>query len=241
MPEPARSTRRTSATTSTAWCRRTRGSRPTCRVSTTRRCSSIERGRDRRGRRRDRPRPAPGRRADLMAHSQVVDALADARRRGAGRSSGRCSPTATACVDELLAADGEHFVASAQRARRDCAVHPAGDVRRGAGARGGRRRRTRDRRAAPPHPGPPRGTPHPDLVRLGELVSAALEHKRADDTDLILATMRPHVARPRRTGRRRCRPSPRRRAPRRPDDRPSSSRTRSRGSPRRCTSGSGCA
>jgi len=39
----------------------------------------------------------------------------------------------------------------------------------------------------------PPGTPHPDLVRLGELVSAALERKRAYDTDLILATMRPHV------------------------------------------------
>ncbi len=39
----------------------------------------------------------------------------------------------------------------------------------------------------------PEGALHPDLVRLGEEVSAALDHKRTEDTDGILGLVGPHV------------------------------------------------
>ena len=46
------------------------------------------------------------------------------------------------------------------------------------------RRRTKDL---------PEGTMHPDLVRLGELVSHAMESRRADDAEQVLAVVRPLV------------------------------------------------
>ena len=46
------------------------------------------------------------------------------------------------------------------------------------------RRRTRDL---------PEGTMHPDLVRLGELVSRAMEHKRDEDAQTIMDVVRPFV------------------------------------------------
>src|SRR4029078_12711433 len=137
----------------------------------------------------DRP---PGRRADLMAHSKVVDALAD---------SGVVVPVQfgsglgvrDSVSQEFLAANGEHFahLLSVLEGTTEFILretydeeHWRGGVVRGDPGFADLHRHTRD---LPP------GTPHPDLVRLGELVSAALERKRAYDTDLILATMRPHV------------------------------------------------
>ena len=137
----------------------------------------------------DRP---PGRRADLMAHSKVVDALAD---------SGVVVPVQFGSVlvdrdsvrEEFLAANGEHFahLLSVLEGTTEFILRATydeeqvlGEVVREDPVIADLHRHTRD---LPP------GTPHPDLVRLGELVSAALERKRAQDADLILATMRPHV------------------------------------------------
>jgi Gas vesicle synthesis protein GvpL/GvpF len=39
----------------------------------------------------------------------------------------------------------------------------------------------------------PQDQPHPELIRLGEAVSVALERRRADDSDRILRAVSPHV------------------------------------------------
>jgi hypothetical protein len=137
----------------------------------------------------DRP---PGRRAELLAHAAVVDRLAEGGpvvpvQFGsvlADRDSvlGEVlRPRHTEFVEMLDRFTGhvqfnlrasyveEEILAEVVRDRRDIAEL---------------RKRTRDLA---------RGSPHPDLVRLGELVADAMEKKRAVDADRVLAVVQPRV------------------------------------------------
>jgi hypothetical protein len=134
----------------------------------------------------DRP---PGRRAELLAHSTVVDTLAE---------RGTVLPVQFGAVLE-----------DADAVRRDVLQHGADDLRHTLDRLAGltqlnlRARYLEDQvlaevvgadpvvadlrartRELPP------GTPHPDLVRLGELVSRALDELRAYDGDHLLGALR---------------------------------------------------
>lgn len=137
----------------------------------------------------DRP---PGRRAELMAHTAVVDALA-----AAGPvlpvQFGSLLADRESVVRDLLEPGHDRFVAlladlegrhqfnlratyvEEQVFAEIVQTHP--DIAE-------LRRRTRD---LPP------GTMHPDLVHLGELVSRAMEHKRDEDAQTILDVVRPYA------------------------------------------------
>jgi hypothetical protein len=144
----------------------------------------------------DRP---PGRRAELVAHAEVVDALAQA---GAvvPVQFGSVLEDDPGRVERLLVEGHERFVGLLERlggtvqmnlrasyvadtvlaevVREDAPVRQLSD-------------RTREL---------PEGTVHPDLVRLGEEVSRALEVKRQDDAAMLLEFVVPltedHVVRP---------------------------------------------
>jgi hypothetical protein len=137
----------------------------------------------------DRP---PGRRADLMAHSQVVDALAGATT-VVPVQFGSVLAERTDIVDDLLQPNGEHFerLLAALEGTTQFILRATyleeqvlAEVVRDDPAIAELHRRTRD---LPP------GTPHPDLVQLGERVSGALDAKRVEDGDVILEHVRPHV------------------------------------------------
>jgi hypothetical protein len=135
----------------------------------------------------DRP---PGRRAELMAHTEVVDTLS---------SAGSVLPVQfgsilsdrESVVEELLAPDHDRFVDLLQNLEgrhqfnlRATYVEEQvlGEIVQTNSDIAELRRRTRD---LPP------GAVHPDLVRMGELVSRAVEHKRNDDAETILEVVRP--------------------------------------------------
>jgi hypothetical protein len=137
----------------------------------------------------DRP---PGRRAELLAHTAVVDGLS---------SAGPVLPVQfgsivedrESLVGELLAPDHDHFVELLENVEgrhqfnlRATYVEEQvlSDVVRMNPDVAALRRRTRDL---------PEGTLHPDLVRLGELVSRAVEHAREEDAGMILDVVRPFV------------------------------------------------
>ena len=137
----------------------------------------------------DRP---PGRRRELMAHSQAVDTLA--------RTStvvplafGSVMVDRDAVVRDLLEPGADHFVELLERLEGAeqfnlQATYDAEQVLAEIVLTDPQvaqlRQRTRDL---------PEGTLHPDLVRLGELVSMALDQKRAADADRILGFVDPHV------------------------------------------------
>jgi hypothetical protein len=137
----------------------------------------------------DRP---PGRRRDLLAHSELVDALA--------RSTtvvpvefGSVMADRQSVIDDLLAPGARYFAELLQRLEGAEQFNLRGtydeeqvlaEVVHGDPHIAELRRRTRDL---------PEGTLHPDLVRLGEEVSAALDRKRAEDSDSILNLVVPHV------------------------------------------------
>ena len=138
----------------------------------------------------DRP---PGRRAELVAHSRVVDALAEA---------GPVVPVQFGSVladrDSVLAdllVDGEqHFDALLTRLERLTQLNlratyveesVLAEVVAADPEIAELRRRTR---------GLPEGTLHPDLVRLGEAVAHALEQRRESDGDQLLQALAPLVA-----------------------------------------------
>jgi hypothetical protein len=137
----------------------------------------------------DRP---PGRRAELMAHTRVVDALS---------SEGPVLPVQfgsilgdrETLVEELLAPEHDRFVDLLQNleGRHQFNLHATyveeqvlGEVVVTDPEIAELRRRTR---------GLPEGAVHPDLVRLGELVSQAVEHRRVVDAEAILDVVRPLV------------------------------------------------
>jgi hypothetical protein len=135
---------------------------------------------------------SPGRRADLLAHSHVVDALA-----GSGVvvpvQFGAVLLDHESVVEEFLQPNAEHFAhlleslaGTTQFLLRATYVEEQvlSEVVREHPEIAELRRRTRD--LTP-------GTPHPDLVRLGECVSAALDGKRELDGAVLVDAIRPHI------------------------------------------------
>jgi hypothetical protein len=137
----------------------------------------------------DRP---PGRRAELLAHSRVVDALAEAGP-VVPVQFGSVLEHDVAAVEELLAAQ-EAVATQALEDLRDkvqlnlrvsyVSEHLLADVVRSHPSIAELRRRTKDL---------PQGTPHPDLVRLGEEVAAAVEARRRHDAAAVTDAIAPHV------------------------------------------------
>ena len=135
----------------------------------------------------DRP---PGRRRDLLAHSQLVETLAQSTT-VVPVEFGSVMADRASVIEDLLAPGGDYFVELLQRLEGAEQFNLRGtydeeqvlsEVVYADPAE--LRRRTRDL---------PEGTLHPDLVRLGEEVSAALDRKRAEDSDGILNLVVPHV------------------------------------------------
>lgn len=131
----------------------------------------------------------PGRRAELMAHSAVLDALA-----AAGPvvpvQFGSVLEDVDSVVDDLLARHHDRFSRLLDRLRgtrqftlRATYVQDVvlAEVVASRPDIAELRRRTRDL---------PEGAVHPDLVRLGELVSGALEAKRGDDVADLMEVVR---------------------------------------------------
>ena len=137
----------------------------------------------------DRP---PGRRAELMAHTGVVDSLA-ASGPVLPMQFGSVVEDRDSVVNDVLAPSHDRFVellahlaGSRQLNLRATYVEDQvlGEI---VGTRpdiADLHRRTRTL---------PAGTMHPDLVRLGELVSHALEQRRDVDAEAVLEVVRPFV------------------------------------------------
>jgi Gas vesicle synthesis protein GvpL/GvpF len=137
----------------------------------------------------DRP---PGRRAELLAHSAVLEALA-ADGPVVPVQFGSVLADRDAVVSDLLEPDRETFARLLERLRgtrqynlRATYVEDQvlAEIVRTRPDIAELRRRTRTL---------PEGMVHPDLVRLGELVSQAMEGKRQDDADQVLEVLLPHV------------------------------------------------
>lgn len=135
----------------------------------------------------DRP---PGRRVELTAHTTVVDALA-ANGGVLPVQFGSILPDHESVARDLLETAHDRFVellanleGCHQFNLRATYVEDQvlGEVVQAHPEIAELRRRTRDL---------PQGAVHPDLVRLGELVSRAMEHKRAEDAEEILDVVRP--------------------------------------------------
>ena len=137
----------------------------------------------------DRP---PGRRADLLAHSHVVDCLAEA-----GPvipvQFGSVLADEESVVADVLAADHDHFVALLEEVRGKVQLNLRATYQRDQVLSevvqshpeiAELRRRTKDL---------PEGTMHPDLVRLGELVARVMEARRVEDAQDVLEVVRPLV------------------------------------------------
>lgn len=133
----------------------------------------------------------PGRSAELRAHAAVVDALADAGPVVPVRFGALLADEAQV-VEEVLAPDADGLAASLEALRGSRqyqlrATYVADQVLAEVVAAdpevAALRQRTRDL---------PEGTPHPDLVRLGQLVAVAMEHKRRDDAADLMEAVRPH-------------------------------------------------
>lgn len=143
----------------------------------------------------------PGRRAELMAHSAVIEALSE-QGPVVPVQFGSVMADVESVVGDLLTQDHDFYVDLLERLR---GVHQfrlqgtyvqdqvLSEVVQQRPDIADLRRRTRDL---------PEGTMHPALVRLGELVSGAMEVRREEDTDMILEVVEPLVvaARSRRSG-----------------------------------------
>ena len=136
-------------------------------------------------------RPA-GRRAELMAHSAVLEALATAGP-VVPVQFGSVLADREAVVEDLLEPDRDAFARLIERLRGTQQYNVRatyledqvlGEIVRSRPDIAELRRRTRDL---------PEGAVHPDLVRLGELVSQAMDAKRTDDADQVLDVLLPHV------------------------------------------------
>jgi hypothetical protein len=134
----------------------------------------------------DRP---PGRRAELMAHSRVVEALASAGPVVPVRF-GSIVLDEDAAVDEVLSDDRDltallqRLAALVQLNLRATYVEEQvlAEVVESDPVVAELRRRTRDL---------PEGTMHPDLVRLGERVAKALDHVREHDRVELMDRVEP--------------------------------------------------
>ena len=134
----------------------------------------------------------PGRAKELVAYSEVLDAVA-ARRPVVPVRFGAIVPDAGTVVDEVLAPDQDHFLAlladltgRSQLLLRGNYVEEQvlGEIVRGDPAVAELRARTR---------GLPEEAAYGDRVRLGELVARAIDEIRAHDTDLLLGQVLPLV------------------------------------------------
>jgi hypothetical protein len=137
----------------------------------------------------DRP---PGRRKDLLAHSHVVESLARSTAAVPVRFGSILTDRASV-VHDLLAPNQDYFLEVLRSLEgteqfnlratyeRD---HVLGEIVTSDPRIAELRRRTRD---LPP------GTLHPDLVTLGEAVSAAWEARRSEDSHALLAQVTPLV------------------------------------------------
>ncbi len=133
----------------------------------------------------------PGRRAELEAHTRVVDSLAEQGPVVPVRF-GSVVEHDSAAVEELLADQGPaamttlaHVDGKAQVNLRVSYVEERvlAEVVQDDPRVAELRRRTR---------GLPEGAVHPDLVELGERVATAMEHKRAADADEVMAALTEH-------------------------------------------------
>ena len=134
----------------------------------------------------------PGRRAELVAHSTVVDGLV-ATCPIVPAQFGSVMADQESVVHDLLAAGHRHFRDLLDDLTGRCQLNlrasyveeqVLAEVVRDRPDIAELRRRTRD---LPP------GVVHPDLVRLGELVARAMEDKRVLDGQQVLAVVEPHV------------------------------------------------
>ena len=142
----------------------------------------------------DRP---PGRRAELLAHSRVVDALAAAGAVRPGAVRVGAARRRESVVEDLLAPDEDRFVELLGRPRGRVAVQPACHLRRGAGAGRGRADRPGDRRAARAHPRPARGgrAPRPGAARRAGRARRWSDKRDEDAHDALLDVVLPLDAR----------------------------------------------
>ena len=136
----------------------------------------------------------PGRRADLVAHGEVVGRLADAGP-VVPVQFGSALESREAVLHDLLEEGHDRFVDVLHRleGRRQLNLRASyvedevlAEVVRDRPDIADLRRRTQ---------GLPQGTMHPALIKLGELVSQAIEDRRGDDADELLDIVEPHVER----------------------------------------------
>lgn len=143
----------------------------------------------------------PGRRAELMAHSAVIEALSE-HGPVVPVQFGSVMADEESVVVDLLTLDHDFYADLLERLRGLHQFRLQGtyvqdqvlsEVVQQRPDIADLRRRTRDL---------PEGTMHPALIRLGELVSEALEISRNEDTDMILQVVDPLVVavRSRRSG-----------------------------------------
>lgn len=133
----------------------------------------------------------PGRRAELMAHSHVLDGLAEDGP-VVPVQFGSVMPDPEAVVAEVLGPQYDRWSAllEALRGRRQFNLrgtyHEAAVLQEVVADNpeiAALRARTRDL---------PEDAAYPQRVRLGELVAKAMDAKRAHDTELVLETVLPH-------------------------------------------------
>ena len=135
----------------------------------------------------DRP---PGRRAELRAHGAVVDALA---------ATGPVVPTQFGAIvaDDRLSSRSCLAAAHARSSGRS-SLHGTCEMRMRATYVEERvlaevvRGRPEHRGPEATHPALPQGSVHPERVGLGELVSRAMEDKRAGDSEAVMAVVARH-------------------------------------------------
>ena len=134
----------------------------------------------------------PGRRAELMAHSAVVEALSE-RGPVVPVQFGSVMEDGDSVVHDLLERDHDYYVDLLERLRglhqfRLQGTYVQDQVLAELVAQrpdiADLRRRTREL---------PEGVMHPALVELGELVSAAMDHLREQDADTVLDVVEPLV------------------------------------------------
>lgn len=137
----------------------------------------------------DRP---PGRRADLLAHSRVLDALA-AEGPVVPVQFGSMLEDSADVVAELLEPMHDRWVAllTALRGRQQFNVRGTYNEAVVLEEVVAENREIADLRARTREL--PEDVVHPDRVRLGELVAKALEVKRARDTEMVLDLVLPHA------------------------------------------------
>lgn len=137
----------------------------------------------------DRP---PGRRKDLLAHSEVVDSLVKAGP-VVPVQFGSMLADRESVVQDLLELDHDYFANLLEEVRGRVQLNlratyveeqVLAEVVQAHPEIAELRERTHDL---------PAGTMHPDLVRLGELVSKAMERRRLEDADVVMEVVRPLV------------------------------------------------